>query len=378
MQQGKYHTLKEFLDAAKKSYSQFEYLQEADIRNKIIKRPDGFFHRSQFLELFSIKPKLNKKELKGNADNINYDNDDIEGFFIATEKNEEILLNEVSEKEFNEQENINTDNILPKEFAELLRYEADKNFGPRASFNKEFAELSSYKQGFIKDLLDLRVNLPKLDPDDDLIMSSMNYDDEEICFAKSKYLECDLNETERKKFSKNIYALIKKYKLPKNFYDWLQFYILYSKEPPWKPLYNFDLVEQIIDNPSEAIRIPLTTVEKKYIKRKSRELLNIKEGRPPKEVSDKQKQYKALCSLLDKSKNINRKYRSLDNAIKVFKLKKEKMSYYDENYQPIRILKDYNTVVDEIYPDNPKPKQKKLVTRLRKQNERFKKRNKLN
>lgn len=54
------------------------------------------------------------------------------------------------------------------------------------------------------------------------------------------------------------------------------------------------------------------------------------------------------------------------------------MPYYDKNHQPIRILKDYNTVVDEIYPGNSKPKQKKLATRLRKQNERFKKRNKLN
>lgn len=256
MQQGKYRTLKEFLDAAKKSYPGFECLQETDIRNKIIKERDGFFHRSQFVELFSIKPKRNN-------DNIDYNKDDVEGFFIVTEKNGEPFFDEVSEKEFYEQENINTDNTLPKEFAELLQYEVDKKFfGPRANFNKELAESSSYKQGFIKDLSELRANLPKLDPDEDLIMTSMNYDDEEICFAKSEYLDCGLNETERKKFSKNIYALIKKYKFPKNFYDWLQFYILYSKEPPWKPLYNFDLVEQIIDNPSEAIRIPLTTVEK--------------------------------------------------------------------------------------------------------------------
>lgn len=52
MQQGKYRTLKEFLDAAKKSYPQFEYLQEADIRNKIIKRPDGFFIVFSFLNYF--------------------------------------------------------------------------------------------------------------------------------------------------------------------------------------------------------------------------------------------------------------------------------------------------------------------------------------
>ena len=206
----------------------------------------------------------------------------------------------------------------------------------------------------------------------------MNYDDEEICFAKSKYLGYDLNETERKKFSKNIYALIKKYKLPKNFYDWLQFYILYSKEPPWKPLYNFDLVGQIIDKPSEAIRIPLTTEEKRYIKRKVRELFNINEGRPSKEIINKHKKYKALCSLLDKSKNVRRKYRSLDIAIKTFKLKKEKMSHYEKNGQPIQILKNYNTVVDEIYPNNFESEQKKLAARLRKQKERFKKRNNLN
>ena len=35
----------------------------------------------------------------------------------------------------------------------------------------------------------------------------MNYDDEEICFAKSKYLGYDLNETERKKNFPKIFML---------------------------------------------------------------------------------------------------------------------------------------------------------------------------
>jgi hypothetical protein len=146
---------------------------------------------------------------------------------------------------------------------------------------------------------------------------------------------------EEKKLNAGIKAILERYKLPQNFFDWIKQYVVSGEEPPWKPLLNWELADQIIENPDEASRIPLTTYEKKFVNMYARWHFGIKEGgRTPEKH---QSFFKKLNQILSKRKNVKRRFRSMKTALKAASLHKEKVSLeaVPADKKNVKSYKDY-------------------------------------
>lgn len=253
---------------------------------------------------------------------------------------------------------------------DLLQNFADSQFfDTRKALNEEKVTYLHLEKNLKKDIKAIRgkFNIPNLVPEDDV-----------FTFEESEHsLEADSNWLFRssiyiqKAFTNEVEQLINEYSLPKNFYDWLQFYILYNQKPPWKPLYNWDLLQQLGDNKDEAQRIPLTTKEKKFVRWAFRYITKSKPGRPKKEY---QNAYKELIKALSESKNSNRRSRTLVQSTKTFD-KGQTEKYFDPvegkdvvekpTYKKLAVKIDINATEEE---------RDRLAATLRKQNERLKKR----
>jgi len=201
-----------------------------------------------------------------------------------------------------------------------LRHVADtKYFGTRKALNQEQLVYLKDDVEFKKEVKDIKKNLkvPKLYPDKDVeSFEYENYIDAESFWLRTR------DKSIQDEFEKRIKNLLYKYGLPIGFYDWMQYLVLYG-EPPWVPNYNPELLNDIMNNPEELQRIPLTTQEKRYIRKIAKENLNIK-GRPTKKV---QQFYKSFLLALAQSKNTKRRFRSLKTAVKTTKLGKEINEY---------------------------------------------------
>ena len=137
-------------------------------------------------------------------------------------------------------------------FQILLKYTAEfienEYFGTRKKLTEEFISYVKIKnanknfKGDIKNIRD-KYNIPKLNPEEDVNCFPVG-DDYIDC--ESKWLSSQSKIT-KNKFKKSIEGLILGYELPKNFYEWLKGFILYNKNPPWNPFYNWELPSQIKD-----------------------------------------------------------------------------------------------------------------------------------
>lgn len=182
----------------------------------------------------------------------------------------------------------------------------------------------------------------------------------------------ELSDKEQSSFNADINAILASYKLPKNFYDWVQYYVLYNKQPPWgwEVSFNLELLQQIESDNLEAMRIGLTSEEKKYIRGQYRKLFGMKEGRPPKWLKEN---YEQLNNLLKKSKNTQREFRSLGVAKKILLEKKKKISFFENDKEKTEKMK-YADIAGELFGLEDMEKEKQQIQNLRKTVERLKKR----
>lgn len=201
-----------------------------------------------------------------------------------------------------------------------LRHVADtKYFGTRKALSQEQLVYLKDDVEFKNEVkyIKKKLKVPKLYPDKDV--ESFEY--ENYIDAESFWLRTQ-DKSIQDEFEKRINNLLNNYGLPIGFYDWMQYLVLYG-EPPWVPNYNPELLNDIMNNPEELQRTPLTTQEKRYIRKIVKENLNIK-GRPTKKV---QQLYKSFLLALAQSKNTKRRFRSLKTAVKTTNLGKEITEY---------------------------------------------------
>ncbi len=263
---------------------------------------------------------------------------------------------------------------LKRLIQELLRAVVEKKyFGTRKKLNEELLKYVELDKDFSQKIKKLRkkYNIPELNQQEDII--SFPVGDKHI-EAESGWLSSQDKKT-KKAIESDIHSIVKEYNLSENFFDWIEFYILYNKQPPWSPFYNWELPLQIGKDFNELERIPLTTQEKRYIKSFFRRILGIKR-RPPKE---KIKAYRKICQVLEKApKNKRRPFRTLETALKT--LGRGKLTEYYEPSEGIRgedklLKKTYDTLAIEIDEEGKYfGKEKQLSQRLRKQHQRLKER----
>ncbi|MFH1170384.1 MAG: hypothetical protein V1704_02400 [Candidatus Vogelbacteria bacterium] len=255
--------------------------------------------------------------------------------------------------------------------------------GSRQKQNEELAVyLSTADDDFKNDIKKVRdkynisnftAEEARLDDYDENVIFDIN--NEPYGIPTSKFLNEKLTEKERAKFKKDIDGIIKKYSLPLNFYDWMEWCVLYNHEVPWQSLFNWELFSQIIENPKELERVGLTTREKHEMKKQWRDLFNMKIGRPSKKQVQ---QYGEFLKLLSKSKNKKRRMRTFLPALKALKMRQGKEKYSEwGDFGTISTTKKYKDKVAEIYPDLEGEDDDRLAVNLRKQKERLLKRFKI-
>lgn len=209
--------------------------------------------------------------------------------------------------------------------------------------------------------------------DNDVIYRSLSDSEgREILYTDSAYI-LSLDKRKQIEFKKSIFNLLVKNGLPLNFFYWAKAFVLYDKIPEIKPIYNWNIVDQIIMNPSESKRIGLTSQEKNYIKQEFRRFCGIKTGRPPKKF---QRVLKELDKILSQNKNSNRRYRSLDKVLRILELKEKEFSYKKITTDENEVSEPYNyaAMAADIYGTNDMNHEKQEIQNLRKINERYEKR----
>lgn len=252
---------------------------------------------------------------------------------------------------------------------ETIKQEADtKYFGTRKELNRELLTYLKSDTEFKNDLKKLKkeLSIPKLNSEEDV--ESFEY--ENYIDAESFWLRTQDKST-RDIFEKRIHHLLVSYGLPIGFYDWMQYFVLYG-QPPWTPLYNTELPNDIMSNPDELQRIPLTTQEKKYVRRTVKNSIGIK-GRPSKKA---QSAYGGLLLALSTSKNKRRRTRQLKQSLKTDDIG-TKRTYYDSVEGKTQEKVTSKIKAAEIYESADNDELKKKANTLRKMKQRLKERRKV-
>ncbi len=258
-------------------------------------------------------------------------------------------------------------------FEPLLKSFANQYYSPRTEFNKEAKEYVFENKDFIKDVREVRseLNIPKLNPDDDFRLIPIEQGTEIINVEDSGWVQRLSNE-EFDRFDQKVKWLLQKYELPLNFRDPVEFYLLYRKKSKRTPLYNLGLFSQIIQNPNELKRIPLTTGEKKLIK----QYVLDEYGERIKKDKKLKNAYKELLQSLALSKNKRRRMRTISTALKATNKPKRHVKYYDavkgKDIEPLYTFEDLapNLIDIDMKPEEAKRK----AATLRKQKQRLKER----
>lgn len=252
---------------------------------------------------------------------------------------------------------------------DAIEYEADKKyFGTRKELNRELLTYLKSDVGFKNDIKKLKreLSIPKLNSEEDI--ESFEYDN--YIDAESFWLRTQ-DHSVRDTFEKRINNLLISYGLPIGFYDWMQYLVLYG-QPPWTPLYNTELPNDIMSNPDELQRIPLTTQEKKYVRRTVKNNIGIK-GRPSKKARSA---YGSLLQALSMSKNKQRRIRNLTKSLKTGEIG-TKRTYYDSVDGKVQEKITSTIQAAEIYEHADNDELKKKANTLRKMKQRLKERQKV-
>lgn len=261
--------------------------------------------------------------------------------------------------------NKNSSGSIKRYLEPFLKKVAEGYFGPRARFNREDKTYIFQDIDFENDIREARIDLhiPKLNLDDDFILMPVNEEDEEYDSVWVNKIPKDQFDG----FNKKIKWLLHKYNLPLNFRSSIEIYLMYRKKPKTTPLYNSGLLSQVLANPEELKRMPLTTQEKKLIK----DYLRYQNGKD----QNLQSEFDKLLQGLAQSKNKRRQMRTFNSAMKASK-KKRRHKYHDytkgKDVEPIYTFLDLaeNLAKTEI---TDKQARQKAAT-LRKQKQRLKER----
>ena len=241
----------------------------------------------------------------------------------------------------------------------------------RKKLNKEKVTLLLENKLFSNKLQAIRESIGAidLDPFSDIRETFVEVkDDEEVLISESVFLS--ENPKAKTVLKKEIGNIREQYGLSPNFNDWLQYFILYKKTPPWTPEYNWDLLLQVVQNQSEGTRVPLNSQEKAYLRKRLRQVLGLGIGRPPKEY---EKLFTAFNKLLQESKNSQHISRTLLPMIEILKLKDEEVEYPDQDgvYRPQK--RTYQDLAIDITEgeEMSEKEEKKLAQNLRKRKQRL-------
>ncbi len=173
----------------------------------------------------------------------------------------------------------------------------------------------------------------------------------DVDLIESRWMD-ELNPEKKRKLEKAIELLLSDHKLPIDFYDIAQYWLLYRKMPKGIPPFGIEHIFQIIEKPTEAWRLPLNTAEKKLLTIEFRDRLGIKSGRVPKKYA---LVYKQFLDLLSSSKNKTRRLRSLKTALAALDLKGQRFADNRVNEkQDVEVViesrKTYLDLVGELFP----------------------------
>lgn len=259
---------------------------------------------------------------------------------------------------------------LKELFERLLKIFADKYYGSRAEFNREDLTYLLRDKTFQEDIRNIRkeLKIPKLKPEQDLRFVPVDFGNENKDIEQSDWIHA-LSEQNFNAFDSKVKWLLSKYKLPLNFYDALEGYLLYRKKPK-TPVYNLGLVSQILLDPNELKRIPLTTSEKHLIK------LYLLDEYGEKIMKDKKLRlaYQNLVQDLAVSKNKRRKLSNFKSALKALHKPQRHEKYYDDvegqEIEPKFTFKDL--AVKEYVKVNTESEATRKAALLRKQKQRLK------
>ena len=254
-------------------------------------------------------------------------------------------------------------------FGEVLQSSLQKlgehYFGTRAKLNEEKILVLSTNDNFISDINKARIflKIPKLDPHEDF--RTFEYDGgtmEDSGFLYGK------NNNYIVKFEREIRKLLKKYSLPINFTDWIEYAVLYNKFLKIVPKYNSGIIDQIAHDTKEANRIGLTTKEKQFVKDYIR--LKMKTEQMPKQEFDYF--YKTICSKIRNSKNHYRPSKSITTAVKALNKPNIKNEYDWTTGKESKIHFSFEELADKISHNKINELEtKKIAGRLRQQKHRI-------
>lgn len=241
----------------------------------------------------------------------------------------------------------------------------DTLFSPRSKLNLEEWTLLQKNPEYLDVLENIRKDFDvphDLSLETDLDCSFVPLGDSDMYQEESTWIMC-LKNNQRKAFKKTIRGVLDKYKLPLNFSSFITNQVLYRKTSASLPLYNWDILRQIMDDPKEAARIGLSNQEKKSVLWLFRYIHKISNGRIPKKY---QSTYTKLKTALSKSKNKKRRSRSFDESIKIIELKKEMLNPENDKSISRKIPKNYLDVVAEMNPDDSGEDDARISARTRK------------
>ena len=213
---------------------------------------------------------------------------------------------------------MNMQNEFLSSLATILREYTDTFFGPRPHLNDERWEVLKGDRNFNRRLEEIRVRerIPILSLKDDIWVHWITIDDasgDGTDISGSHFMD-SLSATKRRRIERAMKSILYDFSLPLNFKDFIQGMLLYRKASNGMPRYNWDFLDQILENPAEARRLPISTAEKKFWLRFFRRHLGISPtGKPKREHAAI---LKRLKNVLDSSpKNRARRMRTFDSAL---------------------------------------------------------------
>ncbi len=213
---------------------------------------------------------------------------------------------------------MNMQNEFLSSLVPILREYTDTFFGPRPHLNDERWEVLKGDRNFNRRLEEIRVRerIPILSLKDDIWVHWITIDDisgDGTDMSGSHFMD-SLSAARRTRIDSAIRTILYDFALPLNFYDFIQSILLYRSASNGTPRYNWDFLDQLIENPAEARRLPISTAEKKFWLHFFRRHLGISPtGKPKREHAAI---LKRLKNILESSpKNRARRMRTFDTAL---------------------------------------------------------------
>lgn len=218
--------------------------------------------------------------------------------------------------------------LLREAFSDLLR--------PKPYLNKEQSLGLQSNKKFLRSLDRARMTLKlptNLNPHTDIKTVLVSITDGETHIEESLYFN-SLTKEKREKHNEQIVKILRAFNLPPHFQDYILHWLLYRKPSNAIPMFDWELLRRIIEEPGEVRWEKLSTTQKKFLQWQFKMLMGMKQhGRP---LEQHAKVYRSFKYLLSGSKNRNRRSKTLEETTKALDL---------------RSKKTLREVADELTPD---------------------------